>query len=169
MLLKHLFVKSNSLFSLLNTEDYNLIRWSVIIILSLNFAIQSFFLDELVLSIISGLIALLLCYLFLTHIIPFFLIQISKWGGGVASKNDLRNVLAISMVPLIPAFLLENYSQIEGYFIRSSELAGFLLQCVFLKILILGIARFNKFSTKESAIVLIIFWVFMNMLGIFIA
>ena len=115
--------------------------------------------------IVATILSLIILYLLFIHIFPLLLKVISNWIGGHASKIELRDVLFVSMIPICLGFILSNLSQqIEAYS-RTSDVANFIMFCISLKILILGVAKSNKFSVKEAAMVLITFGAFFNILG----
>ena len=163
---KYLFINSNQLFEEIEESDYLIIRISILGLLSLKLGIDTFILEgDIGLMIVATILSLIILYLLFIHIFPLLLKVISNWIGGHASKIELRDVLFVSMIPICLGFILSNLSQqIEAYS-RTSDVANFIMFCISLKILILGVAKSNKFSVKEAAMVLITFGAFYNILG----
>ncbi|WP_424963257.1 hypothetical protein [Ekhidna sp.] len=167
MFFRYLFIRSSKLFETLDESGYILIRWFVIVLVALNFSIYNGIVQGgWAFAVIGGVFIIGLLYLLLVHIVPFVLNKISKWSDGISDKKDLSHVLSVSLIPLLPALLFETYSEISGNFIRSSEFLNFIMKCVSLKILILGLAKTNKYSTKNAAITLLTFWVFVLILSL---
>ena len=155
-LLKQLLIRSNLLFDDLESIDHQRIRMLVLGLLFLEISVSTYSNDEEIALIIFGtIVTVLFIYLFLSHIIPFILKTISSWMGGISSKTESERVLYLSFIPLSVGAALSAISEQMNHFVNTSEFAYFLLYCVALKVLVLGISRANKFSIKESAMTLI--------------
>ncbi len=159
MLFFHLFIRTNQLFKLITDDDYQLIRWIVLVLMSLSFTASNYTeIGHAGAALVSGIFVLATLYLLLVYLVPVIFKAISSWSGGVGTKNDMSNVIFLSLLPYVPAMLLEGYSEMSGNYYQSSEIASLILRCVSLKISILGISYYNVFSIKNSAIVLITFY-----------
>jgi hypothetical protein len=118
-------------------------------------------------SLLYGIPLVILEFVFLYFISPFIFSKISGLVGGVANSNSMRIVFAASLIPTIPgyAFMMLNDFWYDSFLgsVTFLEGVGSLFQ---FKILILGLAYYNKFSVKHAMMVLIILFASITILGI---
>jgi hypothetical protein len=125
--------------------------------------------EDVEFTILILLLGAVLAFASLYFIIPLLLSFISKLMGGNANKNNLRIVLALSLIPTIPALLLEIMNaHLHISFFGTQQTMEFIGSIFQLRILIIGLAHYNLFSFKHSAMVLITFYSLLIILGMLV-
>lgn len=158
----NLFVKTASTIHDIREQKINYWFWPVDILLITALSGEIIALTtiaELVEVTLALAFAVLVYYVVIHHLLPFILKKISRMVGGVGSKADMRIVLSISLISILPSAVAETITfQISEYFQRTYDLLSFFGTVFQIKFLIIGLSIFNQFSVKHAAMVLIILY-----------